>query len=178
MPDDKDIPQNTNLKVLPFGTFDFGGKGPGTYLGGSIKISSDQEEDLLASAESFLKAADRCLNSCKDSPGIEILTVPGAVCASLSCELFLKYIILIETGKNFKKHELIHLFRLCSAEVRDALTKRRSDIHAIFESNNTYFVDARYHHEESQFCFRQQELLQTAELLSGFVRDEFRKAAR
>jgi hypothetical protein len=151
------------------GTFDFSGKGPGTFAGGVAKLHKDEKKDLLDSAESFLKAADRCLNSCRVEEGVEQLIIPGTVCASFSCELFLKYILLIENDKDVTGHGLANLFCKCSADVQTALSDLRADILEIFERNNKQFVEARYHHETDSISFRPQELLQTAELLSGFI---------
>lgn len=158
---------------IHLGTFDLGGKGPGTYLGGVVKLRADPDRDLLDQAESFRKAADRCLNSCNVEDGVEILTVPGAVCAALSCELFLKYVVLKERGAQTKGHRLDELFLEWSSEAQTALLDQRVDVREVFERNNEHFVGARYHHETDCFSFRQQELLQTAELLSAFTHERF-----
>jgi HEPN domain-containing protein len=163
--------------IIHFGTFDLAGKVPGTYVGGVAKLRAEPDIDLYSTADSFLKAANRCLNGCKEEDGIEILTVPGAVCAALSCELFLKFVVLKETGVCPKGHKLDKLFAKCSANVQTAITGRRADIGEILKRNNEHFVSARYHHEREQFSFRQQELLQVAELLSAFVHDRFRGGA-
>ena len=151
------------------GSFDFSGKSPGTYSLGVVKLYPDPKRDLLDSAETFRKAADRCINGCKVEEGIEQLTLPGTVCASFSCELFLKYILLIENDEKVEGHGLADLFRKCSKDVRTALTELRTDILEILERNNKQFVEARYHHEVDSISFRQKELLQTAELLSKFL---------
>jgi|LQYC01.1.fsa_nt_gi HEPN domain-containing protein len=169
MTDKKNIPKEKSKTIFHLGSFDLSGKGPGTYSGGLVKLYPNPKEDLLASAESFLKAADRCLNSCKIEEGIEELIIPGTVCASFSCELFLKYILLMENDEEVKGHRLADLFRKCSEETQTALTELRTNILEILERNNEHFVEARYHHEEDSFSFRQQELLQTAEVLSRFV---------
>jgi hypothetical protein len=161
-------------RVIHLGTFDFKGKGPGTFVGGVVKLWADPERDLLSEAESFRKAADRCLNSCKDEVGIEMLTVPGAVCAALSCELFRKYVLLKERGGRTKGHKLDQLFSQWSVEAQASLVNWRADIQEVFERNREQFIGARYHHEKDQFSFRQQELLQAAELLSAFVGERFR----
>lgn len=159
--------------IIHLGTFDFSNKSPGTYSLGVAKLYKDEKNDLLNSAESFLKAADRCLNSCKVEEGIEELIIPGVVCATFSCELFLKYILLIENGQEVKEHGLADLFRECNAEVQKALISLRTDILEIFERNNRQFVEARYHHEVDSISFRQQELLQMAELLSRFIANRY-----
>lgn len=165
--------QNINKYPLHLGSFDFAGKGPGTYSGGVVKLYGNVEEDLLDSAESFLKAADRCLNNCKIENNIEILTVPGTVCASFACELFLKYILHKENCEVAAVHKLNDLFLKCSIESQDLLTKRKPDLLEILERNSRQFVEARYHHENNEFSFRQQELLQTAEFFSRFVRERY-----
>jgi len=173
MADESDEKHDRPARVIHLGTFNLGGKGPGSFVGGVAKLRAEPERDLLSEADSFLKAADRCLNSCKDEDGIEMLTVPGAVCAALSCELFLKYVVLKERGIQAKGHKLDELFLEWSAEARAALVDRRADIREVFERNKEQFVGARYHHERDQFSFRQQELLQAAELLSVFVHERF-----
>jgi HEPN domain-containing protein len=165
--------QNEPQKIIHLGSFDFAGKGPGTYSGGVVKLYGKPEEDLLDSAESFLRAADRCLNSCKVEAGVEMLTVPGTVCASFSCELFLKYILLRENSEATTGHKLLDLFQKCSTGVQTSLRERKPDILEILERNNSHFVEARYHYENNGFSFRQQELLQTAEILSRFVRENY-----
>lgn len=170
---DNNKKQNEPRKIIHLGSFDFAGKGAGTYSGGVVKLYGKPEEDLLDSAKSFLKAADRCLNSCKVEAGVEMLTVPGTVCASFSCELFLKYILLMENGEAATGHKLLDLFQKCSAAMQTSLSRRKPDILEILERNNSHFVDARYHHENNGFSFRQQELLQTAEILYKFVREKY-----
>jgi HEPN domain-containing protein len=173
MNEDKKIPQVSNNVIAHFGTFDFAGKGPGSYSSGAVKLRANTKEDLINSANSFLKAADRCLNGSKIEEGVEMLTVPGTVCASLSCELFLKYILLAETGKLFQFHELVDLFNNCSEEIQSDLIERNASILTIIERNNVQFVKARYHHEKDIFSFCQPELLQTAELLSKYVSERY-----
>jgi len=68
--------------------------------------------------------------------------IPGTVCASFSCELFLKYILLIETGQEVTGHGLADLYRKCNAEVQDTLINLRTDIPEIFGRNNKQFVEA------------------------------------
>lgn len=168
MADDMNTKEKSK-SIVHLGTFDFSAKSPGTYSFGVAKLYKDEKKDLLDLAESFLKAADRCLNSCKVEEGIEQLTIPGTVCASFSCELFLKYILLIENDEEVTGHGLADLFRKCSAGVQTALNGLRTDILEIFERNNKQFVEARYHHEVDSISFRPQELLQMAELLSRFI---------
>ena len=102
-----------------------------------------------------------------------MLTTPGTVCAALSCELFLKYVVLKERGVEMRGHKLDELFLEWSAEAQTALINRRADIREVFERNKEQFIGARYHHERDQFSFRQQELLQAAETLSVFVHERF-----
>jgi len=171
MGNDKTNPDKKS--VIHLGTFDFSGKGPGTYAGGTFKLFSNQKEDLLESAKSFLAAADRCLNSNKVENGIEILVVPGTVCAAFACELFLKYILFIENGEIVRGHQLDALFRKCSKEIQSDLIKARTDILEILKRDNEQFIEARYHHESNVASFREQEVLQVAELLSRFVGTRF-----
>lgn len=173
MSDEKYDSQEKSKIMFHLGSFDFSGKGPGTYSGGVIKLHANPRKDLLDSAESFLKAADRCLNGGKVEDDMEMLTVPGTVCASFSCELFLKYIILVENGEDARGHGIADLLKKCSKETQSALTERRKDIFEILERNNKQFIDSRYHYEQDCISFRQQELLQTAELLSKFVKERY-----
>ena len=175
MTKDKTTSQKDGKIIAHFGTIQVGGKGPGTYSGGVVKLWATPKQDLLDSATSFLKAADRCLNSCKVEEGVEMLTVPGTVCASLSCELFLKFIILAETGEAVKGHHLLDLFKKCPKDIQFALLERNSGIVDVLERNNSQFVEARYHHEKEIFSFCQPELLQTAELLSEYVAERLSK---
>ena len=160
--------------VVHLGTFRVGHKGPGTYQGGIFKIRGNAEEDLLGSAQSFLEAADRCLNGNKVEDGIKMLLVPGVVCAALACELFLKFVVLKETGQAAKGHQLSELLAALSADAQAELLKLAPDIGSVLERNAKHFVDGRYHHELDQFSFRQTELLQAAEQLSAFVSARFR----
>lgn len=163
--------------IVHLGTTRVGHKGPGTYLGGVVKLQGNTEDDLYSSAVSFLKAADRCLNGNKVEPGIEVLVVPGTVCAALSCELFLKYILLRQRGEGAKGHQLSVLFQQCSAESQAAMSSHLPQIAEILDRNTGHFVDGRYHHEQDQFSFRQAELLQAAEALSEFVQARFFEGA-
>jgi HEPN domain-containing protein len=100
-----------------------------------------------------------------------MLTVPGAVCAALACELYLKFMRLTECGESPNGHDLTTLFNSLSESIRDRLVERRPDIEDVLRRNRSHFSDARYHHEVDVFSFRQQELLQLAETLSTCVRD-------
>ncbi len=137
--------------------------GPGQFVSGVLKLSNDPEADLLNTANSFRMAADRCLTSCKVMPGVEMLTVPGAVCDALASELYLKLIHLKESGHSSHGHDLVELFTSLGESTRAALVEIRSDIEEVLERNRSHFTGARYHHEVAQFSFRQQELLQLAE---------------
>ena len=174
-PEKPDKPDCVPEGAIHLGTFNLAGKEPGTYTAGVFKLYGDPEKDLLGSADSFRQAADRCLNGCKVEPGVEMLTVPAAVCAAFAVELYLKYIHLAETGKRPPKgHKLVALFCACSAEVQEALRKARPDLASVLARNDEHFVAARYHHETGQFSFRQQELLQLAESFSEFIRNRYR----
>jgi len=76
-------------------------------------------------------------------------------------------------GQEVRGHRLANLFKKCSKEIQFALIERKTNILEIFERNNEQFVEARYHHEKESISFRQQELLQTAELLSRFVAEKY-----
>jgi len=131
-------PKKKSKPIIHLGTFKFSGESEGTYSLGVAKLYPDLKKDLLDSAESFLKAADRCLNSCKVEEGIEQLTTPGAVCASFSCELFLKYILLIENGKNAVGHDLANLF--VSRQRRwDFQASKIRDIYAVADKASLAF---------------------------------------
>jgi HEPN domain-containing protein len=96
------------------------------------------------------------------------------VCASFSCELFLKYIFLVENGKQAPDtHSLLDLFNQCSKETQSALVEHKTEIPEIFKRNRNQFKDARYHHEKDCISFCQQELMQTAEVLSRFVKSKY-----
>jgi HEPN domain-containing protein len=138
-----------------------------------FKIRNDPERDLLHNADSFLKAANRCLNGCKVEPGIEMLTVPGVVCAVLASELYLKYIHLMESGSHPKGHDLEKLYADLNQSVRQLLSNSRPDIVSVLQRNRHHFSEARYHHEMSQFSFRELELLQLAECLSECIRARY-----
>lgn len=158
-------------RVIHLGTMSV--KGPGTFIGGVVKFRSDPESDLLETARSFLSAADRSLNGSRDVPGVEHLTVPGAVCGALACELFFKYILLREGMTPPRKHKLDTLFGLLSADTQAELARTIPDLTDILERNANHFVEGRYHFEQPEFSFRQQELLQTAQRISAFVDSRF-----
>ena len=138
-------------------------------MAGVFKLYGDSERDLFASADSFRKAARRCLNDCRVEAGVEMFTVPGTVCAAFAAELYLKYIRLVETGKPPKGHRLAALFNECTDEVKNALRELQPDIASVLERNDEHFVAARYHHEAPEFSFRQQEVLQLAETIAKFA---------
>jgi HEPN domain-containing protein len=151
--------------------------GSGQFVSGVLKLSNDPGDDLLDTANSFQMAADRCLTSCKAVPGVEMLIVPGVVCAALACELYLKFIHLKESGHSPHGHDLVELFTGLGGSTRTALAGLRSDIGQVLQRNRSHFTDARYHHEVAQFSFRQQELLQLAESLSAWVQARYRGIA-
>ena len=169
MTDTPTLPDDLPAGAVHLGTFTI--TGPGTFVGGVVKLWNDPAEDLLETAQSFLKAADRCLTGSKVEPGVEMLTVPGAVCAALACELYLKYMHLKKSGDPPHGHDLATLFGKLSETERAALIERRPDIEEVLVRNRGHLVDARYHHELAQFSFRQQELLQLAQALSAHVHD-------
>ena len=160
--------------TIHVGTVNLSGKRPGTFASGVVKLWNDPVRDLFHNALSFRKAAARCLNDSKVEPGIEMLTVPGAVCAALACELFLKFIHLVESGAHPTGHDLFGLFNGLSQPIRTSLVDQRPDIEDVLQRNRSHFLEARYHHEVEQFSFRQQELLQLADSLSACVQDRYR----
>lgn len=172
----KDDPGKKPETIIHLGTVSLGGKGPGSYVAGVVKLRNEPKEDLLASAESFRKAAERCLNGGKIESGIQMLTVPGAVCAAFAIELYLKYALFEESGNPPPKgHKLSQLFASLTSEVQSILSKLRPDIVDVLKRNDEQFKEARYHHEFEQFSFRETELLQLAECLSKFVRERYKK---
>lgn len=176
MPEASNTPDELPPGAIHLGTFNLAGKGPGTFAGGVVKLWNDPDQDLLHNADGFLKAADRCLNGCKVEPGIEMLTVPGTVCAALACELYLKYAHFKEFGKYSRGHDLLDLFNGLSEPVRAHFQAVRPDIEQVLERNRSHFEGARYHHETAQVSFRQQELLQLAEQLSTCIRQKYKSS--
>jgi hypothetical protein len=168
--DQNGLPSGT----IHLGTFTLTGKGPGTFALGVVKLWNDPRWDLLHNARSFQKAAGRCLNDSKVEPGVEILTVPGTVCAALACELFLKFIHLVEAGVLPTGHDLFDLFGSLSEPVRTSLVEHRPDIEEALQRNRLHFLKARYHHEVDQFSFRQHELLQLADSFSAYIQDHYK----
>ena len=160
-------------RVIHLGMLRAGHKGDGAYIGGVFKSRGDLDTDLRAAAKDFFKAADRCLNGNKEEPGIELLTVPGMVCAAFACELMLKFVVLQETREQPRGHRLDALFGLCSEDFRIDLEQRLPGITELFVRNSTQFVDGRYHFEQPQFSFRQAELLLAAETLHDCVDARF-----
>jgi HEPN domain-containing protein len=175
MSDARSMPEGLPPGAIHLGTFT--AVGPGQFVSGVLKLSNDPEADLLNTANSFRMAADRCLTSCKVMPGVEMLTVPGAVCAALASELYLKLIHLKESGHSSHGHDLVELFTSLGESTRAALVEIRSDIEEVLERNRSHFTGARYHHEVAQFSFRQQELLQLAESLSAWVQARYKGTA-
>jgi HEPN domain-containing protein len=171
MSDDRKTPTGMPPGAIHLGTVSL--KGPGTFVSGVVKLSGDSANDLLASAQSFLKAADRCLTGLKLQPDVEMLTVPGAVCAAFACELYLKYIHLKKSGAAPHGHDLAALFSHLGESLRAKLLACRADIEEVLERNRRHFMDARYHHELAQLSFRQGELLQVAEAFAVYVRDRY-----
>lgn len=155
------------------GMMRIGDKGPGSYIGGVFKLRGDLDKDLRSTALEFMKAADRCLNGNKEEEGVELLTVPGAVCAAFACELLLKLVLLRETGQHPRGHQLEILFGKCSEDFRLVMEQKLPGISELFVRNSTQFVDGRYHFEQHQFSFRQAELLLAAQLLTECAAERF-----
>lgn len=156
-------------KIIHLGSIDFTGKSSGVYSWGVAKLWKNYGQDLLESANSFLKAASRCINDGNGEDGEEVLLVPAEVCASFACELYLKYIIHKETGKEPKGHELLVLYNQLNEEHKLKISKHREDLIEFLERNNKQFVEARYHHENGPFGFRYQEIIQFAIYLSNYI---------
>lgn len=169
-----DQPDPPKPTIIHLGMMRAGDNGPGTYTGGVVKLSNDPEEELLATAHSFREAADRCLTGCKVVPDIEMLPVPGAVCAALACELYLKFIHLKESGYSRRGHDLLELYTNLGDLTWKALIELRPDIEEVLTRNRFHFTNARYHHELLQFSFRQQELLQLAEGLGVWIQARYK----
>lgn len=157
MDEDSSIPTDLPPGTIHLGTFTI--KGPGEYVGGVVKLSNDPERDLLETAHSFRMDADRCLTGCQVVRGVDMLTVPGAVCAALACELYFKFIHLKETGQPLRGHDLVELFGSLRESTQTELRAERPDIDQVLDRNRSHFMDARYHHEVAQFSFRQQRSL-------------------
>ena len=159
--------------IIPLGMMRVGDKGPGSYIGGVFKLRRNLNQDLRSTALEFVKAADRCLNGNKEEAGVELLTVPGTVCAAFACELLLKLVLLRETGQHPRGHQLEILFGKCSEDFRLVMEQKLPGISKLFVRNSTQFVDGRYHFEQHQFSFRQAELLLAAKLLTECVAERF-----
>ncbi|MGQ0557742.1 MAG: hypothetical protein ACT4PN_17565 [Nitrospiraceae bacterium] len=175
MSDAPKLPRDLPPDAIHLGTFSV--TGPGQFVSGVLKLWNDPEADLLSTAHSFREAADRCLTSCKVVPDVAMLTVPGAVCAAFACELYLKFIHLKDIGHAAHGHDLLALFTTLAEPTRAALVELRPDIEEVLNRNRLHFIDARYHHEVAQFSFRQQELLQLAESLGGWVQARYVRAS-
>jgi len=133
MSDKPSLPDGSEPGLIHLGTFT--ASGSGKFVAGVAKLWSGPEVDLLDAADSFCKAADRCLASCKVETGVEMLTVPGAVCAAFACELYLKYIHLKESGRHPRGHDLHGLFTRLSESVRAALVECRADVEEVLHRN-------------------------------------------
>lgn len=168
-----DQPEPPKPTIIHLGMMRAGDKGPGTYIGGVFKLRGDLGQDLRSAALDFVKAADRCLNANKEEAGVELLTVPGVVCAAFACELLLKFVLLRETSQHPRGHHLETLFRKCSEDFRLVMEQRLPGISELFVRNSTQFVDGRYHFEQPQFSFRQAELLLAAKSLTECVAARF-----
>lgn len=148
-------------------------EGPGTFVSGVFKLRGDPAKDLLESANDFTEAADRCLTAHRVEQGVSQLVVPGTVCAAFACELFLKYIVLRETGQHPRGHDLAELLGQLKELTRNSLSAQHPDVAEVLGRNADHFRDGRYHFELAQFSFRQAELLQTAKDLREFVAKTF-----
>jgi len=173
MSDQPKRPPGVPPNAIHLGTLTF--KGSGQFSSGVLKLWNDPEEDLFDTARSFYQAADRCLTGNRIVPGIDMLTVPGAVCAALACELFLKFAHLKESGQTPRGHDLLDLFTSLPELAQKGLVTHRADVAEVLERNRAHFADARYHHEHEQFSFRQQELLEVAETLNRWTEKTYRK---
>ncbi len=141
MSDAPSMPEGLPPGAIHLGTFT--AVRPGQFVSRVLKLSNDPEADLLDTANSFRMAADRCLTSCKVVPGVEMLTVPGAVCAALACELYLKFIHLKESGHFPHGHDLVELFTGLGESTCAALAELRSDIEQVLQRNRSHFTGAR-----------------------------------
>lgn len=155
--------------ILSFGTTDFSGKGPGSYSGGVIKLWKDYSADVLSSARQFQTAAKICLNDNKIEEGKTIQLVPGVVCAAFACELALKWLIHRASGTEAKGHCLDKLYEKLGDDAKANIRNFTNDFDQFIDRNKNLFVEARYHHEESVFAFREQEIIGFAHYLIAYI---------
>lgn len=158
--------------IASFGTTNLAGKGPGSYSGGTIKLRSDFEKDILSSSDEFLLAAERSLNNGKIEDCIRILLAPGVVCAAFSCELSFKYLIFKASGKEAKGHKLDALFQQLDTKDQNEVSSFRDNFSQFISENNKLFVRARYHHENGLFAFKEQEILEFATFMNRIINDK------
>lgn len=164
--------------ILDFGATDLADKGPGQYSGGTIKIQKDYATDTLSSARQFLEVARTCLNDNKIEKGQRsIQLVPGVVCAAFSCELSMKWLIHRHTGSEVKGHLLDELFENLAELDQNNLKKMISNFNEFVIRNRKMFIDARYHHEQNMFSFREQEILYFANQLISYIESQYLKYA-
>ncbi len=160
---------NEDKKIISFGTTDLSGKGPGSYSGGVVKLNKDYSADVLSSAKQFNAAAKICLNDNKIEEGKTIQLVPGVVCAAFSCELSLKWLIHRANGSEEKGHLLNVLYDKLRDDDKAGIQKFSTDFKSFLDRNKKLFVEARYHHEEYLFAFREQEILKFSEYLLNYI---------
>ena len=172
-----DTPIRIPAEGIHLGTVAAGASGDGAYVGGVLKIRGTPAEDCYDTALEFLGAAQRCLNGNKITDGIPLLVVPGAVCATFACEMFLKYLVLRTGAKPQKWHNLLALFQDLSADTQNAITASIPSAVEVLTRNSLLFVEGRYHFEQPQFAFRHAEMLMLATALHKFCSDKFPRTA-
>lgn len=116
-------------------------------------LEAEKPQRLLDNALAFYEAGRRCNAPAKASippykEGVE-LGAPTVVCHTFAIELFLKLLLLLETGSYpDREHELDELFDGLPSGVKERIESNcRSDVRYYLKQARNAFVQWRYQHE-------------------------------
>jgi HEPN domain-containing protein len=140
-------------------------------------LEAEKPQRLLDNALAFYEAGRRCNASGKASippykEGVW-LGAPTVVCHAFAIELFLKLLLLLETGSYpDREHELDTLFDRLSPEVKDRINGNfrdwRGARHYLEEARNA-FREWRYPHEHEFLSASHEELAEIGVALRATV---------
>ena len=139
-------------------------------------LEAEKPQRLLDNALAFYEAGRRCNTPAKASippykDDVE-LGAPTVACFAFAIELFLKLLLLLETGKYDQEHELDEIFEKLSSGVKEQIESNcRSDVRYYLKQARNAFVQWRYQHEYEFLIASPEDLAEIGVALRATVRE-------
>ena len=139
-------------------------------------LEAKKPQRLLDNALAFYEAGRRCGTPAKASippfkEGVE-LGAPTVACLAFSIELFLKLLLLLETGTYDREHELDEIFEKLPSGVKEQIERNcRSDVQYYLKQAQKAFVQWRYQHEYEFLIASPENLAEISVALRATVKE-------